>query len=147
MKFVAALVAAASVFLVVELALGAWHFGDQKRENPCVTHATYQGGGIDGVLQRIVLDGLNGAACELHTTREEFVLSLRSSPGHKRRWDDATIQRAVRAGLVRAIDDAERRGDLPGLVADVLREAAKRAPVKVLLEGGFDIGGFLNGLF
>jgi len=146
-KFVAALLAAAAVFLIVELALGAWSFGDQKRQNVCVARAGYQGGGIDGVLQRIVLDGLNGAACELHTTREELVLSLRSSPGRRRRWNDETIQRAVRAGLVRAIDEAEQRGDVPSLLAPLLRKAAEHAPVKVLIEGGFDVQSLLNSLF
>jgi len=145
-KFVAALVAAAAAFLIVELSQGALHFGDQKRENACAQHAPYQGGGIDGVLQRIALDGLNGAACELHTTREELVLSLRASPSH-RRWSDETIQRAVRAGLVRAIDDAERRGDVPSLVAPLLRRAAEQAPVKTLIEGRFDLGSLLDSLF
>jgi hypothetical protein len=35
---------------------------------------------------------------------------------------------------VRSIDESERRGDLPGFVATLLREAAKRAPVKFLVE-------------
>ena len=135
MKVVAALLAAAVVFLTVELAMGAWNFGEPKRVNPCTAHAPPVGGGIDGTFQRIVFDGLNGAACDLHTTPEELVLSLRSSSGSRRRWDDATIQRAVRAGLVRSIDDAERRGDIPGIVAPVLRAAAEHAPVKFLIEG------------
>ena len=45
-------------------------------------------GGIDATVQRIVLDGLDGAACRLHTTREELVLSLGGSGlGVTRRWD------------------------------------------------------------
>lgn len=144
MKVVAVLVAAAAVLLAVELGQGALDFGQAKREHPCSGHSSYAGSGLDATLQRIVLDGLNGAACELHTTREELVLSLRPSSSHPVRWDEQTIQRAVRSGLVRSIDEAERRGDLPGIVAGVLRAAAEYAPVKFFVEGGADLSDFLS---
>jgi hypothetical protein len=146
MKLVAALLVAAVAFLAVELGMGAWNFGEPKRQNPCITHAQFHGSGIDAVFQRIVLDGLNGAACELHTTREQFVLSLQPSSGSHRRWDDETIQRAVRAGLVRSIDEAEQRGDVPSVIAPVLKAAAEHAPVKFLLEG-LDLRDLLGRLF
>ena len=146
MKVAAVLVAAAVALLAVELGMGAWDFGEAKRVNPCSAHASYPGGGFDATLQRIVLDGLNGAACELHTTREELVLSLRPSSERKAKWNDETIQRAVRVGLVRAIDEAERRGDVPGVLAAVLRAGARHAPVKFLLEGNADLSGLLDRL-
>ena len=37
---------------------------------------TFEGEGLDATVQRIALDGLNGAACELGVTREDLVLSL-----------------------------------------------------------------------
>lgn len=147
MKVVAGLVAAAVVLLAVELGTGAWSFGATRTENPCTAQSPDLGGGFDATLQRIVLDGLNGAACRLHTTREELVLSLRPSSGHRPRWDDETIQDAVRGGLVHAIDKAEDRGDLPGFIATVLREAARHAPVKVLISGGSRLSDLLGGLF
>jgi hypothetical protein len=88
-------------------------------------------------MQRIVLDGLDGAACELGTTREELVLSLSpSSAVDEVPWDDVTVERAVRAGLLEAIDDAEQRGSLNGFVAFALREVVERAPLQWLIDGG-----------
>ena len=144
MKIVAALLAAAVVLLAVELGLGAWGFGEVKRVDPCTATTPSLGSGVDATLQRIVLDGLNGAACRLHTTREELVDSLGSS-GSKR-WSDEQIQVAVRAGLVQAIDKAENRGDVPGILAGLLRETAKHAPIKFLIENGSSLSGLL-GLF
>jgi hypothetical protein len=144
MKIIAVLLATAAVFLAIELGMGAWSFGEVKRENPCTATSPSLGGGLDAAIQRIVLDGLNGAACRLHTTREELVEALGS--GGSSRWSDEQIQQAVRAGLVRAIDESEDRGDLPGFVASVLREVAKRAPVKFLIEGGTSLTDLLGQL-
>ncbi len=146
MKAVAAILAAAVVLIAVELGTGAWSFGETKTVNPCTTHVSYSGGGLDGAVQRVVLDGLNGAACELHTTREELVLSLRPSGARPIKWDSKTIERALRAGMVRAIDDAEQRGDLPGIVASILKEAASHAPVQFLINGGSRLSDIFGGL-
>jgi hypothetical protein len=96
-------------------------------------------------LQRIVFDGLDGAACELGTTREELVLSLAPSSGVEPiPWDDETIERALRAGLLEAIDDAEERGSLNALVALVLRQAVEHGPVQWLVDGGQGIAGLFD---
>jgi hypothetical protein len=144
-RYVAALLAAAVVLLAVELGMGAWSFGQVPRENSCTATTPSLGGGFDAALQRIVLDGLNGAACRLHTTREQLVEALGSSGSS--RWSDEQIQQAVRAGLVHAIDEAEHRGDLPGVVATLLREGAKHAPIKFLVEGGSSLTDLLGQLF
>lgn len=144
MKIVAGLLAAAVVFLAVELGMGAWGFGEVKRVDPCTATTPSLGSGLDAGLQRIVLEGLNGAACRLHTTREELVQSLGSGSS---RWTDEQIQQAVREGLVQAIDEAERRGDVPGILAPLLREAAKHAPIKFLIENGTSITDLLGQLF
>lgn len=141
MKYVAVLFAAAVVLLAVELGMGAWSFGDVPREHPCTARTQSLGGGVDAALQRIVLDGLNGAACRLHTTREELIDAFGSSQS---RWSDEQVQQAVRAGLVHAIDGSEHRGDLPGIVADLLRVAAKHAPIKFLVEGGSSLTDLLG---
>ena len=143
MKYVAVLLAAAVVFLAVELGMGAWGFGEVKRVDPCTAATASRGGGFEPTLQRILLDGLNGAACRLHTTREELVESLGSGSS---RWSDEQIQQAVRLGLVQAIDKAERRGDVPGIVASLLREAAKHAPIKFLVENSPSVGELLGQL-
>ena len=52
------------------------------------------------------------------------------------RWDRRTIEVALRAGLLRAVDEAERRGDVPGFLAPVLRRIVRDAPIEPLIEGG-----------
>ena len=144
MKWVVALVVAAVVLLAVELGMGAWGFGEVKEVNACTATAPDLGGGVDAAIQRVVLDGLNGAACQLHLTREQLVEAI-GSPA-KSGYTDAQIQAALRAGLVRAIDESEHRGDLPAPVAFLLREAAKHAPLKFLVQGGSSLSGLLGQL-
>jgi hypothetical protein len=113
--------------------------------NPCAARPAFPGEGFDAVLQRIVLDGLDGAACELGTTREELVLSLSPTSGVEPiPWDDETIEAAVRAGLLEAIGDAEERGSLNALVAFALRQLVQRAPVQWLVDGGQGIAGLFD---
>lgn len=140
-----ALMAAAGALIGSELANGAVDAGTLAIRDPCEPRSAFPGQGLDATLQRIVLDGLDGAACELGTTREELVLSL--SPGSGVEpipWTDATIERAVRAGLLEAIDDAEQRGSLNGVVAAVLRPVVEHAPVQWLIDGGQGIAGLFG---
>lgn len=130
----AALSLGAVTLLAVELADGALDYGERDLRNPCTARVRFRGEGLDATLQRVALDGLNGAACRLGTSREELVLSLDPSLG-KRQWTRPTIERAVRAGLLRAIDEAEDRGSLGATEAFVLREIVRRAPIDWLIEG------------
>jgi len=132
----------AGTLIGVELAAGALDAGALAVEDPCGRRAPYPGEGLDAVLQRIVLDGLDGAACELGTTREGLVLSLApSSNAEAIPWDDATIERAIRAGLLEAIDDAEGRGSLNAFAAFLLRQAVEHGPIQWLVDGGQAIAG------
>jgi hypothetical protein len=142
-KYIAVFLVAAVAFLAVELGMGAWSFGEVGRVDPCTATTPSLGSGVDATLQRIILDGLNGGACRLHTTREQLVESLGSGPS---RWSDEQLQAAIRTGLVQAIDRAEDRGDVPGILAGVLREVAKRAPIKFLVENGTSITDLLGQL-
>lgn len=138
-----ALALGAVALLGVELANGAADAGALAVADPCEPRQAFHGQGLDATVQRIVLDGLDGAACELGTTREQLVLSL--GPGSDGgTWDDATIERAVRAGLLEAIDDAERRGSLGALVALALREIVGRAPIGWLVDGAQGVGGLFD---
>jgi hypothetical protein len=107
----AALAAAAVALITVELALGAVSFGSPRLADPCTASAGPGGGGIDGAVQRFARATLDGAACELHTTREELVLSFVPAAGTKRiRWTKQTIDRALRAGLTRAAHQVAGNG-------------------------------------
>ena len=58
----AALGLAATVLIVIELANGALDYGESKVADPCEQRETFPGEGFQASLQRIVLDGLDGAA-------------------------------------------------------------------------------------
>ena len=130
-----AMLAAVAVLVLVELGLGAAGQVPPNLANPCRPRPA-RGGGFDAAVQRIVLDGLDGAACRLHTTREELVLSLGGGTGFRRRWDPRTIEVALRAGLLRSVDEADRRGDLPNFLTPVVRRLVQTAPLERLIEGG-----------
>jgi len=131
----AAVGAAASVLIVVELALGALSFGQTKLADPCTSKPAFAGGGIDGAVQRFALSGLNGAACSLHTTREELVLSFSPSVDTKVRWDKTTIDQALRAGLDRAAHDTAGGGISGRILSFLLREILVN-PLEWFLDGG-----------
>ncbi len=130
------LVAVAGGLVATEVAAGASDFGRVPLVDPCTAPPSpYDGGGVDGAVQRIALGGLNGAACELGVGREELVLSLDPDAGARViKWDHDTIDDALKAGTLRAIDDADDRGTLPGWAATALRTVVKHAPVSWFLD-------------
>jgi hypothetical protein len=138
-RILGALLVAGVALVAVELGLGALHQPSPAIASPCVPRDG-RTGGIDATLQRIVLDGVDGAACRLHTTREELVLSIDGGSEAPRHWDAHTIDVALRAGLLRSVDEAERRGDIPGFVAPALRQLVERLPVEQVIRGGISLG-------
>jgi hypothetical protein len=130
------LLVAGATLIAVELALGARDYGRVELTPACsAPPMQLDRDGLDRGVQRIVLSALSGAACELGTTREELVLSLSPRTGSRYgSWSDEELERALRAGLVRAVDDARARGELGSVEARVLRELAERVPVQLILE-------------
>ena len=134
MRRLAVLLGLAVALLVVELALGAIHFGKPKLADPCTSKPAFEGGGIDGEVQRFALSGLNGAACRLHTSREELVLSFVPAAGTKRvRWDRKTIDAALEAGFQQAFDDTKQRGVAGFIIGNIL-EVVLGAPLDYFLD-------------
>lgn len=124
----AALATAALSLIVIELALGAVSFGKPRLANPCTATAGRPGGGLNGTIERLARATLDGAACELHTTREGLVLSFVPAAGtHKIRWTKQTIDRALQAGLNRAAHNLAGTGIIGDALALTLRQAV--APV------------------
>ena len=132
-----AIVVAVPLLLVGEFRNGARDFGTHTYVDPCTAPADPfpQGKGIDGTLQRITLSALDGAACKLGTSREELLLSLepKSGFGGKVKWTQNALEDAIRAGLDRAIDDADHRNTIPGFVATGLKFVADHAPIDWIL--------------
>jgi hypothetical protein len=132
----AALAVSAVSLIVIELALGAVSFGKPRLADPCTASAGPSGGGLNGLVERVARAALDGAACELHTTREDLVLSFVPAAGTKRiRWSKQTIDRALRAGLNRAARTVAGNGILGSALALALEEAVAPA-IEGFLQGG-----------
>jgi hypothetical protein len=142
-RVLVALLLAGVALVAVELGLGALQEPSPRIADPCHPRDG-RTGGIDTTIQRIVLDGLDGAACRLHTTREELVLSLGGGSLAPRHWDEHTIEVALRAGMLRAVDEAVRRGDVPSFLAPALRGLVRRLPLEQLVRGGISLGDLLG---
>ncbi|HET7556190.1 MAG TPA: hypothetical protein VFJ75_11105 [Gaiellaceae bacterium] len=138
-----ALLLAGVALVAVELGLGALNEPSPRIADPCRPRAG-RTGGLDTTIQRIVLDGLDGAACRLHTTREELVLSIGGSSEAPRRWDQHTIEVALRAGMLRSVDAAVARGDVPSFLAPALRGLVERLPLEQLIRGGISLNDLIG---
>lgn len=109
--FALPVIAAALVsgMLGVQFAYGGGDFVPLRASDPCaVRTVTSTSTGIDGLTERLVLLGLDGAACRLGITRETLTLQL-AQPGQR---TDAQIN-ALRAGLLQAVDRMKADGTLP----------------------------------
>lgn len=116
----AALVA---VVLGVQVANGGGDFVPARPADPCIARVVepIATGDIEALGERLVLLGLDGAACRLHISREALVLQL-AQPGQR---TDAEID-AVRAGLLGAVDRMKADGTLPP-ASDFTDEAVANA--------------------
>ncbi len=101
--------AVVSGVLGVQIANGGGDFVPTRPAQPCAHRAvTSVSTGIEGLSERLVLLGLDGAACRLHTTREALVLQLARSGTPT----DAQLA-ALRAGLLEAVGRMKADGTLP----------------------------------
>jgi hypothetical protein len=113
----------AAALIALELTLGAVSFGRPQLADPCTTKAVATGSGIDATVQRFARATLDGAACRLHTTREELVLSFVPGAGTTRiRWDRQTIDSALRAGLDHASHELAGNGIAGTALSFALRQ-------------------------
>ncbi len=131
--------AAVAVVLLTYLALGGGSYKPTPVADPCATRDWRDPGGLQEALEQVALSALDGAACELGVSREALVLALRDDASLAEFSREEGISRsraedALRRGLVRAVDDAEDAGALPGFAAGLVRGAAERIPPRLLLE-------------
>ena len=122
------------------LALGGASFKPLEVADPCRPRPADRLKGRDQLLQRLALSALDGAACRLRVTREELVLALASDEARttfakEHRISDAALDGAVRAGLGRAIADAQHSGAISSLEAALLRRARDALPVRTIIDG------------
>ena len=95
--------------LSVQVAYGGGTFEPLQPADPCTARTvTSQSEGIDALTERLVLIGLDNAACELGVSREALTLEL--AQGGTRTDDEID---AMRSGLLAAVDQMDEEGSLP----------------------------------
>ena len=107
--------------------------------DPCEPREWRSPDSAQEIAEQFSLSALDGAACELRVSRETLARALatpESREAFARRYGigDARLEEAVRAGLERAVDDAEEAGAIDPFVASVLREISRRVPVEEGIE-------------
>jgi hypothetical protein len=133
-RSIAVLVCAAVALIAVEVVLRV-DSTPVRIERPCAARPLFPGNGVDAATQRVVLDGLAGAACTLGVTREALVLSFAGSSSDRLEQPKAQVERAVRSGLAAALTGATKRGEIPQFLAVVLRVTIQHAPIGRLISG------------
>ena len=135
----------------VYAAAGGASYQPVQVQNPCDPRAEQEtSGGLEGLAEEFTLSALDGAACKLGVSRERLARALASKEARERftkRFgiDDQKLTVAIRAGLVRAVDDAEERGKLPSFVAGPMRGVVEHVPLEQGIELVQDAEKILNG--
>jgi len=131
---VACSIVAAVALIAIYLAAGGSSYAPAKTRNPCQPRPWRNPGGLQQIAEQFSLSALDGAACRLGVSRETLAQAL-ASPEARERFskrygiDDPELAKAIRAGLLRAVDDAERAGALSPLIAAPLRETLRSIPL------------------
>lgn len=130
----------ASLVLVgAYLVAGGASYTPAKAQDPCDPREWRDPGSLSEIAQQFSLSALDGAACELGVTREALARAL-ASPEARERFserygiDEMKLAEAIRAGLVRAVDDAEEAGVLPPIVAGPVRGFVQEIPLDQAIE-------------
>jgi hypothetical protein len=146
----AALVLALALVGIYAAAGGASYEPVQVR-NPCEPRPeTESSGGLEGLAEEFTLSALDGAACKLGVSRERLARALATKANRERftehfHIDDEKLTRAIRAGLVRAVDDFEERGKIPSFLAAPMRSTVEHVPLEQGIELVQDAEKILNG--
>jgi hypothetical protein len=132
-------IVAALVLVGAYLAAGGSSYTPEKVQDPCKPRQWRDPEGLQQIAEQFTLSALDGAACQLGVSRETLARALATPESRERfmdRYDigDAELARAIRAGLLRAIDDAEEAGALNPLLAGPLRETVRSVPLDQAIE-------------
>jgi hypothetical protein len=148
---VVAAIAASLALAGIYLAAGGSSYAPAKTQDPCEERPWRDPEGLQQIAEQFSLSALDGAACELGVSRETLARAL-ATPQSRERFtrrygiDDAELARAIRAGLVRAVDDAERAGAISPLLAAPLRATLRRIPLDQAIELIQDVRSLLDNL-
>jgi len=132
-------VVASLVLVGAYLAAGGSSYEPEKVQDPCKPRPWSNPQNLSEIANQFTVSALDGAACQLGVTREALARALATPEARERFKEkygitDAKLAKAVRAGLVRAVDDAEEAGALSPLLAAPLRETVQRIPLEQAIE-------------
>jgi hypothetical protein len=120
--------------LGVQIANGGGRSAPSKTANPCAVRTVNSvSTGIEGLAERLVILGLDGAACRLHVSREALTLDL----AQRRAPTDAQVT-ALRAGLLAAVDRMKANGTLPP-ASDLVDEALDQSNLNGFLKAAIRV--------
>lgn len=140
----------ASVLLVgAYLAAGGSSYEPEKVQDPCKPREWTNPQSLSQIANQFTTSALDGAACQLGVSREALARALATPEGRERfreRYgiDDEKLARAIRAGLLRAVDDAEEAGALSPILAAPLRATLQQIPLEQAIEIINDAESFLG---
>jgi len=134
-SLLAAAAVASLALLGSYVALGGSNYEPSSVADPCGAREWRSPDGVEESAEQFALSALDGAACELQVTRETLTVALADEASRQEfadayGIDDARLEEAIQAGLVRAVDDADAAGALPPFVAGPLRAFAANVPVE-----------------
>lgn len=136
---VGAAIVSAVALVGIYLAAGGSSYMPEKVQDPCEPRAWSDPQSLGEIANQFSNSALDGAACQLGVSREELARGL-ATPEARERFterygiDDEKLARAIRAGLLRAIDDAEDAGALSPLVGGPLRATVEEIPLDQAIE-------------
>jgi len=141
---------AALILVGIYIAAGGLDYKPSAATDPCDQRAWTDPGNLEEAAQQFAFSAVDGAACELGVSREELTRALaddasREAFQEEQDLSDSEIEDALRAGLNRAIDDAENAGVISGLTVTGLRAAVRFLPVDQMIPLIEDASGFLSG--
>jgi hypothetical protein len=136
---VGAAVVAALALVGIYLAAGGGSYAPEKIQNPCKHRAWTNPENLGQIANQFTISALDGAACKLGVSRETLARALATKQSRERfakRYgiDDEKLAEAIRAGLIRAVDDAEEAGAIPSILADPLRGFLEEVPLDQAIE-------------
>jgi hypothetical protein len=139
------------VLVGIYLAAGGSSYTPEKSQDPCKHRPWSNPEGLQQIANQFSISALDGAACQLGVTRETLARALATPEGRERfkeRYgiDDAKLARAIRAGLLRAVSDAEEAGALSPLIGGPLRGTIEEIPLDRAIELVNDASSALGGL-
>jgi hypothetical protein len=136
---VGAAIVSAVALVGIYLAAGGSSYAPEKTKDPCKHRPWTNPQSLGEIANQFSNSALDGAACQLGVSRETLARAL-ATPEARERFserygiDEAKLARAVRAGLLRAIDDAEEAGALSPFFAGPLQATVEEIPLDRAIE-------------